>query len=240
MPGHASGFCVFNDPVIAINSLLARGARVAYVDIDAHHGDGVQHAFYDTDAVLTISLHESGSFLFPGTGSTEEIGTGKGRGYSVNVPLYPYTSDQTYLWAFREVVPPMLEAFRPDFLVTQLGLDTHYLDPITHIALTVQGFAQVVRELSQLAPKWLALGGGGYDIGAVARGWTLAYGVMSSQTFPDQIPDSYREKYGLTQLSDPEGPQIDVGMQREARRFAEKSVLDIQRTVFPIHGLRVG
>jgi len=240
MPGHASGFCVFNDPVIAINSLLARGARVAYVDIDAHHGDGVQHAFYDTDDVLTISLHESGSFLFPGTGSTEEIGTGKGRGYSVNVPLYPYTSDDTYLWTFREVVPPLLEAFRPDFLVTQLGLDTHYLDPITHIALTVQGFAQVVRELSQLAPQWLALGGGGYDIGAVARGWTLAYGVMSNQTFPDHIPDSYREKYGLTQLSDAEGPQIDEGMRKEARRFAEKSVLDIQRTVFPIHGLRVG
>ena len=238
MPGRASGFCIFNDPVIAINSLLAMGVRVAYVDIDAHHGDGVQHAFYDTDAVLTISLHESGSFLFPGTGFVEEIGTGKGRGYSVNVPFYPYTSDDTYLWAFREVVPPLLEAFRPDFLVTQLGLDTHYLDPITHMALTVQGFAQVIRDLSQLAPQWLALGGGGYDIGAVARGWTLAYGVMSSQTFPDYIPDSYREKYGLTQLSDAEGPQIDEGMQREARRFVEKSVLDIQRTVFPIHGLR--
>ncbi len=160
MPGNASGFCVFNDPVIAIKELLLRGMRVAYVDIDCHHGDGVQYAFYDTDAVLTISMHESGMFLFPGTGFTHETGTGKGRGYSVNVPLYPYTGDELYLWAFRQVVPPLLEAFDPDVLVTQLGIDTHYRDPITHLALTVQGFGEVVAEFPGLAPKWLALGGG--------------------------------------------------------------------------------
>ena len=119
--GHASGFCVFNDPVIAINQLLSRGMKVAYVDIDVHHGDGVQNAFYDTDRVLTVSVHESGRFLFPGTGSVEETGVGAGKGYSVNLPLHPHTEDETYLWAFREVVPPLLEAFRPDVLVTQLG-----------------------------------------------------------------------------------------------------------------------
>ena len=152
MPGYASGFCVFNDPVLAIKELLLRGLRVAYVDIDCHHGDGVQHAFYDTDEVLTISVHESGAFLFPGTGFTQETGAGKGRGYSVNLPLYPYTTDDVYLWAFREIVPPLLEAFRPDVLVAQLGIDSHYRDPITHLALTVQGFGQAVSELQRLTP----------------------------------------------------------------------------------------
>ncbi len=108
MAGYTSGFCVFNDPVIAIKALLARGMRVAYVDVDCHHGDGVQHAFYDTEMVLTIPLHESGLFLFPGTGFPQEIGVGKGRGYSVNIPLYPYSGDDIYLWAFRQVVPPLL------------------------------------------------------------------------------------------------------------------------------------
>ena len=149
MPSYAYGFCVFNDPVIGIKRLLAQGMKVAYVDIDCHHGDGVQHAFYDTDGVMTISLHESGAFLFPGTGHTQEIGAGRGRGYSVNVPLYPYTTDEVYLWAVREVAMPLLRRFRPDALVTQLGIDSHFKDPITHLALSVQGHAAVVEELDR-------------------------------------------------------------------------------------------
>ncbi len=238
MPDHASGFCTFNDPVVCINSLLARGAKVAYIDIDAHHGDGVQHAFYDTDTVLTISLHESGAFLFPGTGFVEEMGAGKGKGFSVNLPLYPFTTDDTYLWAFREVVPRLVEAYKPDFVVSQLGIDTHYLDPLTHLALTVQGFTEVVKEISQLTPCWIALGGGGYDLGAVARAWTSAYGVMSGQDFPDRIPDRYREWYGLSTLSDGEAPQVSAEQMRNARQFAEKSVLELQRSIFPIHRLK--
>ena len=109
---HASGFCVFNDPVVAINYFLSRGMKVAYVDIDAHHGDGVQDAFYDTDSVLTISTHESGQFLFPGTGFADEIGSGAGRGFAVNLPLFPYTGDDAYLWAFNEVVIPLVQAFQ--------------------------------------------------------------------------------------------------------------------------------
>jgi acetoin utilization protein AcuC len=169
MPGYASGFCVFNDPVLAIKELLARGMKVAYVDIDCHHGDGVQYAFYDTDAVLNISVHESGSFLFPGTGFVNETGTGKGTGYSVNLPLNMYTGDEVYLWAFRQVVPPLLEAFAPDVLVTQFGIDSHHRDPITHLGLTVQGFAETVADLADIAPKWLALGGGGYDLDSRLR-----------------------------------------------------------------------
>ena len=238
MPGYAFGFCVFNDPVIAIKSLLARGARVAYVDIDCHHGDGVQHAFYDTDRVLTISLHESGAFLFPGTGFTQEIGAGRGRGYSVNIPLYPYTSDEVYLWAFRQVVPRLLAAFRPDVLVTQLGIDTHVLDPITHLRLTTQGFAEAVGEFGKIAaPAWLALGGGGYDLQAVSRAWTLAFGQMAGQDLPDEVPESYRSRYGVDRLSD-EPPEIQESVASDTRVFAEASVQAVHSLVFPLHGIR--
>jgi len=213
--------------------------RVAYVDIDCHHGDGVQHAFYDTNAVLTISLHESGVFLFPGTGSVQEIGAGLGKGYSVNVPLYPYTTDDVYLWAFREVVPGLLDSFQPDVLVTQLGIDSHYRDPITHMALTVQGFAEVVSELGARSPgKWLATGGGGYDLHAVARAWTLAYGVISEQTFADEIPSAYADTYDVVSLPDLEGPQIEDSVRDDARAFAEASVQTVHRLIFPPHGLR--
>jgi acetoin utilization protein AcuC len=240
MPNYAYGFCVFNDPVIAINRFLAEGMRVAYVDIDCHHGDGVQYAFYDTGAVLTISLHESGAYLFPGTGFIQETGAGLGRGYSVNLPLYPYTTDDVYLHAFRETVPRLLEAFQPDVLVTQLGIDSHYLDPITHVALTVQGFAEVVAEFAKLSPaKWLALGGGGYDLHAVARAWTLAYGVMSEQEFASEVPQSYTDSYDVTSLYD----QADVDMQDQVRKdalaFADSSIQAVHKLIYPAHGLRM-
>jgi len=229
-PGYASGFCVFNDAVIAILSLVKRGLRIAYVDIDAHHGDGVQHAFYESDRVLTISLHEWGRYLFPGTGGVGETGKGPGMGYSVNLPLFPYTDDQTYLWAFREIVPPLVERFKPDILVTQLGCDTHYLDPLTHFLLTTEGYSEVVKELRGLAPKWVALGGGGYEIGVVARAWTLAYGVMAEREWPDEIPAEFQERYGLKRLRDESAPSIDSGMKEQARRFAERGVAEIKRS----------
>ena len=240
MPGFASGFCVFNDPVIAIMAMLRRGLKVAYVDIDCHHGDGVQHAFYDTDEVLTVSVHESGRYIFPGTGFTEEAGTGKGRGYSVNVPLYPYTTDETYLWAFREVVSPLLEAFAPDVLVSQLGIDSHFRDPITHLALTVQGFREAVRSFRGVAPKWLALGGGGYDLQAVARAWSAAYGIMSDRELGDALPAEYRDRYGVSTLHDPGDPSVPAHVLSDVRRFAESSVAAVQGLVFPTHGLRAG
>ena len=237
MPGHASGFCIFNDPVIAINYLTGQGLRVVYVDIDAHHGDGVQHAFYDSNQVLTISLHQSGAYLFPGTGFVNEMGTNAGLGYSVNVPLYPYTNDETYLWAFNQVVPPLVRAFNPDVLATQLGMDPHFRDPITQLGLTVQGHSQVVADLGQLATRWLAFGGGGYDIAAVARGWALDFGVMLGEEWPDEIPQEYTEWYGLKNLRDTEGPSIDQGMLGQARRFAEESVEEIKRRIFPLHAV---
>ena len=237
MPGRASGFCIFNDPVIAINLLLERGLRVAYVDIDAHHGDGVQLAFYDSDRVLTVSMHESGAYLFPGTGFVEEMGEGRGLGYSVNVPLFPYTGDENYLWALREAVLPVVKAFRPDVLATQLGMDPHFRDPITHLGLTVQGHAGLVEELGRLCPRWLAFGGGGYDLSAVARGWTLDFGVMLETEWSDRIPEAYRERYGMITLRDAEGPVVDGAVEVQARRFAEQTVGEIQKRIFPLHGL---
>lgn len=239
-PSYASGFCVFNDPVIAIKYFLKHGMRVAYVDIDAHHGDSVQDAFYSTDRMLTISLHESGRYLFPGTGEVRETGSGDGEGYAVNVPLPPDTGDDAYLWAFRQVVPPLVERFRPDVLVSQLGVDTHYLDPLTHLKLTTGGYTQVVAELKRLSAStkgWLALGGGGYDLSVVPRAWTLAYGVMLGRDWPDAIPQSYQDKYGLRYLRDRERPDIDAARKQKVQREVEQTVAEVKRFIFPVHGL---
>ncbi|MBI4328315.1 MAG: acetoin utilization protein AcuC [Chloroflexi bacterium] len=231
----ASGFCIFNDPVIAIRSLLAKGfRRVAYIDIDTHHGDGVQNAFASSPSVLTISLHESGRYLFPGTGHTTEIGQGEGEGFSVNVPLAPFTDDATYLWAFREVVPPLVRAFGPDVLVTQLGIDTHADDPLSHLALTSHGYAEAVRELKALSPgRWLALGGGGYNLSAVARCWTLAYAVMLGVDLPDEVPSPFAEKHGIARLHDPPPAPMSTARRNEVEGFARESVTALQATVFP-------
>jgi acetoin utilization protein AcuC len=235
----AAGFCVFNDPAIAIARLLADhgdGRRIAYIDIDAHHGDGVQEAFYSRSDVLTISLHESGRYLFPGTGFVEDLGEGEGQGYSVNVPLSPFTGDETYLWAFDQVVTPLVERFRPDFIVAQLGVDTHYRDPLTHFELTTQGHFGLVERILALPGRLIAVGGGGYEVEVVARSWTLAYGLMAGLALPDQIPASVASEYSESTLHDPEGAAPNTRPD-DARRFAESVVEAIKETVFPYHGL---
>ena len=236
-PNAASGFCIFNDPVIAIEYLRRQGMRPVYVDIDCHHGDGVQNAFYETDEVMTISIHESGRFLFPGTGEVEELGSGAGRGYSVNIPLAPYTSDEVFTWALMEVAPPLVRAFNPDVIVTQLGMDTHFNDSITHLRLTVEGHSRVVQEMGKLAGKWVALGGGGYDMAAVARGWSLDYGVMMGVDWPDQVPEPYRSNYGIARLRDGGAPPLDESTVEETRRFAQASVHKVKELLFPLHGI---
>ena len=234
---HASGFCVFNDPALAISYFLSRGLRVAYVDIDAHHGDGVQQAFYADDRVLTISVHESGQYLFPGTGSVAELGEGAGLGYSVNLPLYPYTGDDDYVASFKQVVPPLVRAFAPDVLVTQLGIDSYHSDPLTHLQVTTEGYIEAVREFSGLGLPWLALGGGGYDVTAVARAWTLAYGVMLDIDWPDQLPLAFANEHGAGRLRDEVSPEVPGDIKVEARRYAEEAVAAIRQEVFPVHGL---
>ena len=236
--GNTSGFCVFNDAVIAIKRMVDRGMKVAYVDIDVHHGDGVQTAFYDTDAVLTISVHESGRFIFPGTGYPNETGTGAGTGYAVNLPLAPYTDDEIYLDAFGQIVPPVVRAFEPDVLVTQLGIDTYHSDILGHLLISTQGFTKAVETLAALAEqpgRWLALGGGGYDVEAVARCWALAYGVMLGREWPQETPDSYRERSGVETLRDASGPKLEEGDREKIREFARRSVEEVKKEVFGYH-----
>ncbi len=204
MPSRASGFCHINDPVLAIKTLRDAGKRVAYLDIDAHHGDGVQRAFYADDRVLTISIHQSGYTLFPGSGFADEIGEGEGKGYSVNIPLLPGAGDEAYERAFAAVVIPLLEAYSPDVIVTQLGADPLIGDAVADLRLTLHGFEGCVRAISRLDLPWLALGGGGYDVGNVARAWTLAWGIMIGEELPDRIPPGWltsAASYGITVTS---------------------------------------
>jgi acetoin utilization protein AcuC len=227
----ASGFCVFGDGAIAIHRLLAADWRVAYIDIDAHHGDGVQAAFYDDPRVLTISFHESGHYLFPGTGFTHEIGQGAGRGYSVNVPLFPYTGDDTFIWAFDQIVPPLLERFAPDVVVAQLGVDAHWRDPLTHLALTTYGFETLFQRIHALAPRWLAVGGGGYDRTVVPRAWTLAWGIMSNQRFPNELPAEIASDYDPALLHDELEFELTSEQQQQARQAAEAVVESLSQSL---------
>jgi acetoin utilization protein AcuC len=180
----ASGFCTYNDAAIACRWLKNHGHRVAYVDVDVHHGDGVEDIFSADPDVLTISLHESGHWLFPGTGFPEDRGTGPGRGFAVNLPFAPYTWDEPWLGAFEKVVPAMLRRFKPTVLVTQDGCDTHHLDPLAHLAATTRIWPRIGRTFHELAHelcegRWLALGGGGYAIyEVVPRAWTLLFAEM--------------------------------------------------------------
>ncbi|NVM57293.1 MAG: acetoin utilization protein AcuC [Desulfobacterales bacterium] len=186
----ASGFCYVNDPVLAIYHFVDQGGRVIYLDIDAHHGDGVQWAFYEDPRVLTISFHQDGRTLFPGTGGLSEIGRGEGTGYAVNVPMLPGTDDHVFWEGFRSVVPRLMEQFKPDVVVSQLGVDTFWDDPLAALELTTNGFCKVIAYLTEHAPAWVALGGGGYNLSNVARAWTLAWAMMNGVDLPDELPEA--------------------------------------------------
>jgi acetoin utilization protein AcuC len=195
MPDRASGFCVYNDPAIAIAWLLAQGVeRVAYVDIDVHHGDGVQAVFWDDPRVLTISLHESGRTLFPGTGAPEDIGGPGARGTALNIAFPPGTPDAEWHRAFDAAVPEALAHFAPDYLVTQHGCDTHALDPLANLMLSVDGQRLAHAKLHDLAHnrcdgRWLAVGGGGYElVQVVPRSWTHLLAIASGEPVDPQTP----------------------------------------------------
>jgi acetoin utilization protein AcuC len=184
MRGRASGFCVYNDVAVAVAWLRAQGHRVAYVDVDVHHGDGTQALFYTDANVLTVSLHESGRYLFPGTGFPDETGGGEARGTSANLPLAPYTWDDPWLAAFDATVPALLRSFRPTVLVTQDGCDSHALDPLAHLLGSTAIWPHVGRRFHELAHelcegRWVATGGGGYAVREVVpRAWTLLFAEM--------------------------------------------------------------
>ena len=236
--GKASGFSYLNDAVIAINMLLNRGKRVAYLDIDAHHGDGVQKAFYDTDRVLTISLHENGANFFPGTGLEKESGTEKGTGYSVNIPLLAHTDDALFMKAFDEVAFPLIAAFDPDMLVTQIGVDAFRTDPLSRLEITTCGYSYIIRKLRALRIPWVALGGGGYDNVNVARGWTIAWAIMNMTDLPPRLPAPFVRT--IAGLGFPHRMLLDAmhWAQDDDRNLAldavEKSIEAIRKTVFPV------
>ncbi|MGH8885570.1 MAG: acetoin utilization protein AcuC [Egibacteraceae bacterium] len=247
MRGRASGFCIYDDPVAAIDWLLAHGARrVGYVDVDTHHGDGVQAFFYDDPRVLTISLHESGRYLFPGTGFTDEVGVGDARGTALNVPLAPETPGDVYLEAFDAVVPAALEAFRPDVLVTQLGCDTHVTDPLAHLALVTDDYAAIGQRLHHLArtlaqDRWVALGGGGYQLATVVpRAWTIYFAELAGAPLPRELPDDWiGEAEAATGQRPPavflDGPVPLADDRRAATRAeAQRSVESLKANAFDL------
>jgi acetoin utilization protein AcuC len=204
LPKKASGFCIYNDPAIAIAWLLANGVeRVAYLDTDAHHGDGVQWIFYEDPRVLTFSVHESGHYLFPGTGNVDEIGAGPGRGTAANIPLHPSASDADFLFAIEEAALPLVQRFRPDVLVVQHGCDGHRLDPLTHLQCSVNVYAEIAQRERALADeicggRIVATGGGGYAYREVVpRAWTAVFATLAHIELPDQLPESWRAALGF-------------------------------------------
>ena len=246
MPERASGFCVYDDPAVAIAWLLDRGVeRVAYVDVDVHHGDGPQAIFYEDPRVLTVSVHQSGATLFPGTGFVDEIGAGDARGSALNVPLPALTGEALWLDAFRRVVVPVVEAWRPGVLVTQLGCDTHHSDPLANLLLTTRAYRETAALLHDLAHRaaggrWVATGGGGYQwAGVVPRAWTIYFAEMAGVPVPDELPTAWTERAAQeaghsvpTALSEPplQGPQGD-------RVAVERVLGEVEELVFPLHDL---
>ena len=199
----AAGFCIYNDIALAALALRDAGLRVAYVDLDAHHGDGVQEIFYRDPEVLTVSFHESGRYLFPGTGALEELGAGAGLGTCVNVPLEPFTDDASWLELFDAIVPPVLRHFRPDVLITLHGCDGHYLDPLADLRASTRLYWQTARRLHDLAHqlcdgRWLALGGGGYELlRVVPRAWALVWAEMRGTPLDEGsiVPQAWRDAH---------------------------------------------
>ena len=228
MRDRASGFGVFNDAAVAIAWLLERGRRVMYLDLDVHHGDGVEAAFEGDARVLTVSLHESTRYLFPGPkgGAADDVGTGRGRGFSVNVALEPYTGDDVWLEAFEAVVPPLYRAFAPDLLLVQLGADGYFADPLAHLLLTTRAYETAAQRLRDLTGGRLAaVGGGGYDVAATPRIWALELTTLLGLP----APAVWRDPPGAVRAAPP-------AVQERVREGARAAVDTVRRLVFPVHG----
>lgn len=211
--GKASGFCIYNDGSVAINYLKKKyGARVLYIDTDAHHGDGVQWSFYDDPDVCTVSIHETGRYLFPGTGNINERGSGQGYGTTFNFPIDAFTEDESFIEIYRTAMKEIVEFFKPDVIVSQNGADAHYLDPLTHLYGTMAIYREIPKVAHELAHeycegRWIAIGGGGYDIWRVVpRAWSLLWMEMNNIPLPSgNLPARWIEKW------QPESPVKLIG-----------------------------
>lgn len=253
MPARASGFCVYNDPAIGIARLLQLGAeRIAYVDIDVHHGDGVQAAFWNDPRVLTISLHESPLTLFPGTGFPDETGGPDATGGAVNVALPPGTGDAGWLRAFHAVVPPLLRAFQPQLLVTQCGVDTYRSDPLANLRLTIDGQRAAYLALRDLAEqvcggRWVATGGGGYAlVEAVPRAWTHLLAIMTGEPLDPATPtpQEWRALAATRRPGDEPPQRLTDGADPSYKPWQpggddpiDRAIAATRTAVFPLHGL---
>lgn len=201
--GKASGFCIYNDSTVAIKYMQKKySARVLYIDTDAHHGDGVQWSFYDDPTVCTLSIHETGRYLFPGTGGVTERGNGDGYGTSFNLPIDAFTEDESFLELYEQSIREVIAHFKPDVILTQNGADAHYLDPLTHLYSTMKIFKEIPRIAHELAHefcegRWVAVGGGGYDIWRVVpRAWSLIWLTMTDQEIPSgPLPSEWLENW---------------------------------------------
>ena len=256
MPASASGFCVYNDPAVAISWLLDHGVeRVAYVDVDVHHGDGVQAVFYDEPRVLTISLHQSGRTLFPGTGFAEDAGGPDADGFAVNVALPPGTDDAGWLRAFHAIVPPLLKEFAPTMLVSQHGCDSHRLDPLAQLALSVDGQRSAHAAIHRLAHeicdgRWLATGGGGYALAdVVPRSWTHLLAEAAGHPIDPATPTppawqaEVAHRTGghapMTMTDDEPATFRDFASGHDPADPVDRAIVATMRAVFPSHGLDV-
>jgi len=243
MPGHAEGFCYINDIAIAIMYALNMmpDLRIAYIDFDAHHGNGVQNAFYGDPRVLVISLHETGRTLYPWSGYETEIGEREGKGFTINFPLEPGTDDEVYDFVVEETALPLIKSFSPDLIVAELGADALVSDPLTHLKLTNNSYQRSVRGIMELCPKILALGGGGYDLYRTARCWTLAWSILNGV----EPEDEFAGLVGGMMF----GPEKEVGSLYDHPYHSESEIKEkafeearrvagfIRKEIFPIHGI---
>ena len=222
----ASGFCIFDDPAVACAVLRDKHDRVAYVDIDVHHGDGVQWIFYDDPTVLTCSIHEEGKSLFPGTGFTDETGA---EFSSLNVPVQAKTTADVWLDTFSRTIPPAVERFAPGAIVLQLGTDTHYQDPLGHVNSTLEVYIAAVRQIRDLGIPIVAVGGGGYNLTTVPRMWTAAILELCRIDYPDDLPIDLASAWGIPHFKDRDVPFAPNG----GRAHADRVIETIERDILP-------
>jgi acetoin utilization protein AcuC len=232
-PGHASGFCIFNDPAIAIAYLKKKYSleRILYLDVDAHHGDGVMYGFYSDAGVLDIDFHEDGHHLFPGTGFTDEIGEGSASGLKINIPLAPLTGDEPYMELFREIVPIAVRRYKPQILLLQCGADGHANDLLAHLQLTTKTYGDVVKVVHELAHevaggRLVVFGGGGYNIANVVRTWTVVASALIDYALPREVPKAWQKMFEA--LVGEEAPEC-ISSEGEAKHVLSSDVLRKQQ-----------
>ena len=241
-PDRATGFCYINDVVLGCETLARAGKKVILLDIDVHHCDGVQSAFYTRSDVMTISLHQDGRTLFPGTGFVDEIGTGDGKGFSVNLPLPIGTYDEIYLKAFRQVVLPLIHSFGPDVIVFEAGADTLAGDPLAGLSLTNNVFVEVINQLLAFGKPILAVGGGGYNVENTVRAWALVWSALCGEQSQELSAGLGGVMLENTDLQDGAGLAdraivADQAVRRSVDPLVERTIEEVKRLIFPLHGL---